>query len=163
MKMLLMSFCFFIGLNSFASEDNFEVERIVVTNLKNYQGNYLTLYLVHGNKLLGLNPTINKVMQILGTKKITSPDVAFDDVRINESTDQVFNPNYVIAVVHSNEKNALNKNPSGNSHFAHPDYLNPDKDKVEATEANKSEIARASVRINALQDLNSGLSIALPR
>lgn len=162
MKTVLIFLAIIMNFTVYAFEDSFTSGVISIQNLDKYKGNYVSLYLVVGSRLFGKNPTVNKVAQSFGTKKIEGDLVIFEKLIINEQNDSFINPNFIVAVVHASALNALNKNPAGNSYFEQPEYAK-NIPIVAPSENTIKEISRSSLKIQSVQDLSTDLSIEFPR
>ena len=98
----------FLGLGS-AQARTFEVPSVKVSGLSQYDGPYISFYLVHGSKVFGQEVSVSKVYKVLGTHELTGTDeVDFPAVKLRQNWSNFRAPNYVVAVIHPNKKHALN-------------------------------------------------------
>ncbi len=150
--------------NEYTGEErNYPIDKIEVTSLNKYQGSYVTLYLVIGRKLLGPEPTISKVIQVLGTQTIDNNSISFRNLEVIDDVENLVVPNYILAVVHTQPSHALNKYPLSNArNFEAPEYMK-ESDKVIKSNENSIEVARKSYSILSVPDISLGLSIDFSR
>ncbi len=134
---------------------DYELKCLNVSGVSSYSGPYISLYLVHGTKLFGQEITINKVYKVLASQKITGSDeMSFGPFSMKQNWSNFRGPNYVVAVIHSSARHALNRHgviDGTPTLFEAPEFLNAEE-QVQASSETKALQIRGALSLKELDD-----------
>lgn len=148
---LISSFLLFFVVLSFAQQPK-QVPVFTVSGLTPYEGMFISAYLVSSsNSFLGTSKNINKVYEVLESKKIDSNEIKMESA--SELRSSGIKPNAVTVIIHPSKDHALNRfelTPHVGVKFKAPLYENK-KDKVNATQENMKYIKRITIDLEELK------------
>lgn len=160
MKNLILNFLILINTYSL-SLLAFDMGTVSIKGLsKEMSGKYVTLYLVQAGKIIGTDYTVKKVFSRISTVQVprNSSSATITEQNVNEIWDNLYVPNFLLAVVHENEQHCLNKY-STSIRFDPATYFNNDEF-IQPTETNHSEYSRKfyPISVEDLESLRNGLT-----